>query len=130
MTSNELTLLGLIIGAFISLASGGIVLAYLFAQRITRLETVVEMMGVKSINALHSPTNHLGLDELIDTCKSKEYSLTYVEWQSLLEKLNHVLNTHKELTNGEKSLLIQSISFCRGKVLQHKGNRYQELVGA
>lgn len=64
------TILMWLLGALFALSVGGIcagagfVLA--FSVRFTRIETVISIISKKAAEILHSPTNHLKLDEVLD----------------------------------------------------------------
>lgn len=53
-------------------------------NRLIRFETMLELWGRKAAKLLHSPSNHLGMDELIDKYLDRNYELTWDEWTQWL----------------------------------------------
>jgi len=64
------------------------VMGHNFAQRMTKLETsadlfrmTLDLLGRKTMKALHSPDDHLGLDWLVDEYVRRNYELDPQQWQ-------------------------------------------------
>lgn len=65
-------------------------LIFQMAQRMTKLETssdlfrmTLELLGRKTMKALHSPDNHLGLDWLVDEYVRRNYELSPEQWETV-----------------------------------------------
>jgi hypothetical protein len=69
----------------------------LLAQRVTKLESLIdrvdkmeeaidtwiEGIGKKALSLLHSPNDHLGLDQLIEEYERRNFDLTNEQWDEL-----------------------------------------------
>lgn len=124
MNENWQIALFTVFGAAILAAITGTVGSYIMLiQRITKLETTLDFwvneVGTKALDLLHSPTNHLGLDALIEQYQAHEYDLTNEQWENLriicaeirqregvgkdekmLAVLGEALATHKLMRSG------------------------------
>ena len=54
-------------------------------NRVTRLETAFELMGNRTIQALHSPDDHLELDGLVEKYMENNYDLPLEDWETVKE---------------------------------------------
>lgn len=124
MTNNELALLLVIIGAFVSLGSGGIVGYMMVIQRLTRVETLVESWGSKTMNLLHSPDDHLGLDFYIDEYRKQNFDLKDKQWVEFKELVS-IIEHRQDLTKETRLLAAFASSLCDHKLSRGK-LRFQE----
>ncbi len=67
----------------------------------SRLDMTIELWGKKAAKFLHSPTNHLGMDELLDKFLDRYYEMSWKEWTELHEKCLATENDEKA-TEGER----------------------------
>lgn len=51
--------------------------------RIIALETSFNLMGLSAAKLLHSPTDHLNLDVLLDKYIDRHYEMSFKEWDEL-----------------------------------------------
>lgn len=80
-----------ILGSFASTLTAGTIAHISVVQRIARLEAVFELMGGKALKKMHSPTNHHGLDRIIEKY-AQTHDLTMDEWvivRDVCEKIVH-----------------------------------------
>lgn len=101
---------------------GGSVGAYiLIVQRITKLETTLDFwvneVGTKALDLLHSPTNHLGLDALIDEYRKHDYDLTDEQWENL-RIICAEIQTRKDVGKDEKLLAALGEALSNHKLMR------------
>lgn len=84
-------------------------------QRVTRLEAVLEHIGNKSAKILHSPDDHLGIDELLDKYLDREYELTMKEWQILMKRCEEIEND-RTLAQGSRLAAAMLNAVCHHKL--------------
>ena len=70
----------------------GVTFAFGVSQRITRLETMFDMLGKRAARILHSPDDHLGIDALLDKYILGHYDLPSGDWIILKSKLAQIEN--------------------------------------
>lgn len=104
----------------LTVAVGGL-LAYIIqmAGRMSRLETSVEYLrdalGRLAAKKLHSPDNHLGMDELLDEYIKHSHDMTMEQWQML--KSRCLESRVKSLaTKEEKAYAEFLIEVCEHKL--------------
>lgn len=85
------------------------------AQNQTRFETVLVMVSKKAAGILHSPTNHHGLDELIERYNTRHYELTPDEWRELMEK-TEAIESDSQFPVQERLCAAFISSVCRHKL--------------
>lgn len=70
----------------------GVAFAFGVTQRITRLETMFDMLGKRAAKILHSPDDHLGIDALLDKYILGHYDLPSEDWIVLKTSLAEIEN--------------------------------------
>src|SRR5689334_2371047 len=70
-------------------------------QRVTKLEAFIELLGQKTARMLHSPDDHLGLDQLLDKYLDRNYELTIDEWRQGIARCEEV-EMNKNLPMGAR----------------------------
>lgn len=85
-------------------------------SRVTRMETLMKMLGDKAAKILHSPSDHHQMDELLDKYLDRHYELSPEEWTELLIKTSAVEND-KSLTKGERTLAAWLNAICHHKLM-------------
>lgn len=80
-----------IVQAILALAiPAGIAFAMSISNRVSRIETVISMLGESAARALHSPDDHLRIDTLLDKYLDRNYELSLQEWQELLHMMERI----------------------------------------
>ncbi len=85
------------------------------AQRVTRVETMLELLGRTAAKDLHSPHTP-ELDALLDKYIDRHYELSYDEWQKLLELCNKSM---EEETNVRKATCAEFLAAICHHKLRH-----------
>jgi hypothetical protein len=65
----------------------GVAFAFGVTQRITRLETILDILGKRAAKILHSPDDHLRIDALLDKYIECHYDFPYSDWLLLIDAL-------------------------------------------
>jgi hypothetical protein len=116
-----LTLLGAGISAYIALIRRQDSNHNELSGRVTRLETFIEIFGREALKGLHSPDDHLGLDEYIDKItgeyRSHHYDLSDEQWVEFKTRLSEVGNNPKA-TKLEKVLAGYTLALCEHKLMR------------
>lgn len=93
----------------------------LLVQRITKLETTLDFwvneVGTKALDLLHSPTNHLGLDALIDEYRSHNYDLTNEQWENL-RFICAEIQARESVSKDEKLLAVLGEALSNHKLMR------------
>lgn len=84
-------LLGIMITLLAAFAGAGITAYIGIVQRMTRIETTIELLGVNAAKALHCPTTP-DMDVLLEKYYERNYELTNEEWQTVLNYYQAVLD--------------------------------------
>lgn len=111
-----------VFGAAILSVIGGIFGSYiLLVQRITKLETTLDFwvneVGTKALDLLHSPSNHLGLDALIDEYRSHNYDLADEQWENL-RVICAEIQARENVTKDEKLLAVLGEALSNHKLMR------------
>lgn len=85
------------------------------STRVTRLEAVMALFGQKAAKLLHSPDDHLGIDNLLDKYLDRNYELTYAEWEALLIACEIIENDTSK-SKGERTLAAWLAAVCSHKL--------------
>lgn len=72
-----------ILGTGVTLLSVGVGAYIRISDRVTKLETILSLVGSKVAKILHSPDDHLGMDALLDKYLDRHYELSPSEWTKL-----------------------------------------------
>lgn len=126
--STEALLTWMLITAATLVASG--VGAYLrVSVRVTRIETVMIMFSKNAAKVLHSPDDHLGLDELVEKYLNNHYDLTNAEWKQLELRCEEIINDpmvdkSERLAAAQLHAIVISLSKLCSGLAKHKQMRY------
>lgn len=105
-----------IIGQVVVTAGAVITIYVKLVSRIVAIETLLRMMGEKFARALHSPTDHHGIDPLLDKYLDRNYELTLEEWAQLHDKMESIIRDHTA-SKGEQALASFLSAICEHKML-------------
>ncbi len=89
-------------------------------SRVVAIETILKAQSEKFMRALHSPSNHHGLDPLLDKYIENMGDLDLQEWQALHQKCEGILDS-EHASKGEKALAAWVSSFAEHKIKSGKG---------
>lgn len=95
-------------------------------KRITRIETMIEVMGISAAKILHSPHDPFGLDKYLDLYIDRNFEMTAREWEEVLIKCETIVND-KEQTHGYRFAAAFLGGICHHK-LAHDPILAQKLV--
>lgn len=117
-----LAILSALVGACFAKLSSQADKISILSEKIIKLETSfdfwIESVGKKALSLLHSPTDHLRLDQLIEEYEKHDYDLTSEQWEDLRIKCQEI-STDVNATKNEKLLA------TLGRLLaDHKKMRY------
>lgn len=93
--SSETQMILFILGGFTTSISLGTWAHISVVQRIARLETVFELMGGKALKKMHSPSDHLGIDKLIEKY-ALQHDLDMQEWIQVREACEKAIHEAEE----------------------------------
>lgn len=122
MTDTEIIVL--ILGGMASCIGAGTVAHISVVQRLARLEAVIEMMGRKAMEQLHSPDDHHGLDVLIDKYLAT-HDLNEGEWTTIRDTCEEVLR-NPDTPHSEKQWALIAFGLSIHK-LQRYGVKPHEV---
>lgn len=131
---SETQFIGAIIST-IALVGGSSISAYIgiikshskLSERIRVLEILFETFGRKAARAIHSPTDHYGIDRLLDKYIDRHYELSMEEWQELHDRVDIIVKDIKtpiELIFAAEMLLV----VCMHKLLLPPPKRKQKQI--
>lgn len=81
MSENwQIALFTLLGGALATVICAGTSMFYLLAQRISRIETIIEVVGSKAFKSLHHADDRFQLDALVDKYTKNNYDLHSNDW--------------------------------------------------
>lgn len=110
-----------VLGQFALLLMVGVSGYILTVQRITKLETTLDFwvneVGTKALDLLHSPTNHLGLDALIDEYRRHNYDLTDEQWENL-RFICAEIQARENVSKDEKLLAVLGEALSNHKLMR------------
>ena len=69
---------------------------------VTRIKNTLSMMSEVAARALHSPDNHLGLDEYLEIYADHDCDMAHAQWEQMKAKLWLVVN-NKANSVGERT---------------------------
>lgn len=105
-----------ILGQGIVLLSAGVGAYIRLIQRVTKVEVIINLLGKNAARALHSPTNHHGIDELLDKYMQGHNTLTPIEWDILQKRCEVIAKEYP----AEKSMALFLSAFCERELVKHK----------
>lgn len=120
---NETLLLWLfgILGAWNVIISGQV---FILRQEVLKMRTIMIITSKRAAEILHSPDDHLGIDQLLDKYKAKEHELAYSDWQELKTRCEEII-ANPQCTKSERLLALMVVEFSVHKLMM-KPNKYQE----
>jgi DNA repair ATPase RecN len=99
--------------------AGGATFILNFSVRLTKIESKQELffdlIGKKIAKLLHSPDDHLGIDDYLDKYLDHHYDLSHQEWITFKEKLEGIINSEQSSTN-EKLMAAFLSALCEHKI--------------
>lgn len=100
---------------------GGLIVAFVkgyihLYKEVTQIKVILSMMGEATARALHSPSDHLGLDKYIDHYLFHEYELPLKEWDEFRAKLMEIAND-KTRDSNTRFLADSMAIFCEHKLM-------------
>src|ERR1700743_2287617 len=87
-----------------------------FSVRLTRIETMFDLLGKRAAKFLHSPDDHLGIDRLLELYVDAHHELTKSQWQDLACAMNKITEDPK-VSNNEKILAAFLAELCNHKLM-------------
>lgn len=63
----------------------------LLRSEVTKIRTILIITSKRAAEILHSPDDHLGIDELLDEYKKHEYDLSYSQWLELKQRCEEIV---------------------------------------
>jgi hypothetical protein len=81
------TTLFIVMGGWLAIMTGaGFAFAFTISNRMTRMETTFELMGSNAFKAMHSPSDHLELDGLVEKYEANNNDLPMEDWEAVLNR--------------------------------------------
>lgn len=125
-----ITIFTAIVLILIAGVSGALAFMIQMSGRVSRLEGSHEFlkdaMGRLAAKKLHSPDDHLGMDELLDEYINHSHDMTMQQWQMLKNKCLES-RVRETATKEEKAYAEFLIELCEHKMTPRSGARlYQE----
>lgn len=99
-----------------ALTGGVITSAFSIFQRLTKMETTLDLIGMKAANVLHSPHTP-ELDRLLEKYVSREYELTLDEWKELNDRCEAIENDTSN-PKDQRALAAIVSALCHHKMRQ------------
>lgn len=110
----------------LGLILGGLGAYIVLVQRVTKLEARFEMfvslVGTKVAKALHSPTNHLGIDALLEEYINRHHELSLEQWRQLHIMCENIMIAQEHVSHGEKAMAAFMAAVCEHKLIFRKLN--------
>lgn len=86
-----LWILGVIQTVMLLAIAGALGIIFSVLQRLTKVETIIELLGVNAAKALHCPTTPQ-LDKILEKYYERNFEISMEEWQTLLDFYQKVLD--------------------------------------
>lgn len=83
------------------------------------IDLLVDGLGEKIAKVLHSPDDHLGLDQLLDKYLDKQYDLTIQEWNDLKFRCNEITE-NMSISKNERLMAGFLSALCDHKLMVFK----------
>lgn len=114
-----------ILGAWLS---GLTVLFYTLSLSVTRIQAVMLLLSKNAAKVLHSPDDHLGLDDLVEKYCKNHHDLSDDEWRQLESRCSEVLedvmaNKTERLAAGQLLAIVRPLSRLGKELSIHKLER-------
>lgn len=97
----QMWLFGAAFGAIVALA--GFVAS--LRNEVVKIRTILIITSKRAAEILHSPDDHLGLDELLDQYKLHEHDLSHSQWEILKKRCDEIIN-NPTCTKSERLLAL------------------------
>lgn len=112
---NETLLIWLFggIAAWLGAVTG---LVLVLKTEVTKIRTILIITSKRAAEILHSPDDHLGIDELLDKYKAKEHELSYGEWQELKVRCEEII-ANPACPKSERLLALFVVEFSVHKLM-------------
>lgn len=107
-------------GVYVCIAAG-VAFAFNNVQRITRIEALIETIGINAAKVLHSPHTP-ELDELLEKYIDRNYELSVEEWAALYKMCDAILH---DLTLSKQE---RGLAGFVTALAEHKLGRYKHLL--
>lgn len=106
-------------GALFACVGVGAFFVLQFSIRLTRIETMFDLLGKRAAKFLHSPDNHLGVDKLLELYVDHQHELTMQQWEDLMFAMEVIVKNSS--ANANEKLLAAFLSeLCRHKLMMFK----------
>lgn len=106
-------------GALFACAGVGAFFVLQFSIRLTRIETMFDLLGKRAAKFLHSPTNHLGVDRLLELYMDHHHDLSMQQWEDLHFAMEVVVKNANASAN-EKLLAVFLAELCNHKLMMFR----------
>lgn len=103
-------------GALFACVGVGAFFVLQFSIRLTRIETMFDLLGKRAAKLLHSPDNHLGVDRLLELYVDHQHELTMQQWEDLKFAMEALITSNKSSAN-EKVLAAFLSELCTHKLM-------------
>lgn len=103
-------------GALFVCVGGGAFFVLQFSIRLTRMETMFDLLGKRAAKFLHSPDNHLGVDKLLELYMDHQHELTMNQWGELQYNMELIVK-NATATANEKILAAFLSELCNHKLM-------------
>lgn len=90
------------------------------SNRMVKIETTIELIGLNSAKFLHRDDDVFRMDAILDKYIDRNYAMTWAEWSLLLEKCDQVKN-NESVEIFYRFMAGQLAAVCHHK-LQHTPN--------
>lgn len=97
----QMWLFGAAFGAIVALA----IFVASLRNEVVKIRTILIITSKRAAEILHSPDDHLGLDELLDQYKLHEHDLSYSQWEALKKRCEEIIADPK-CTKSERLLAL------------------------
>lgn len=121
MNETEMWILGILLAAAGACILGGAGIAWSFQNRLTRLETTLELMGRNTMTAMHSPDDHLEMDGLVEKYTANNNDLPLEDWETVKERCTEI---SKDVSRPREDRLAAGLAAA---FAEHKLMRYYHL---
>lgn len=80
------------------------------AERVTRTETFIEMLGMESFTKLHRDDNAYGLDHYVNKYVEHNYDLPMEDWRTVLAICSQRLETNTGGTDTPYFIMVKALA--------------------
>ncbi|MDE2100808.1 MAG: hypothetical protein KGL39_26415 [Patescibacteria group bacterium] len=101
--------------------------AFYITQRVTRLEASWEQFGVNAIKALHGPTDHIGLDGLVEKYEANNHDLPTEDWEIIFQVCTNLAN-NRERPTAERIGLSLAAAFTNHKLMRSGRSHSKKML--